>query len=135
VHIGHSYGSLLSNALAASAPSLSDGVVLTGFSHTNTWQQWFLISTAYHLASLNQPSRFGKYSTGFLTWVDKFYNQFAFLTYPFFEPGLLDQAEASKWPFTLGEFITAGEVPVPAPSFTKPVLVCYAPSHGSLFRN
>jgi hypothetical protein len=126
------YRSLLSNALAASAPSLSDGVILTGFSHMVTYQQWFLHLTAYHLASLNQPSRFGKYSSGFLTLGDKYYNQYSFLTYPFFDPGVLDQAEALKWPFTLGEFLTSGLVPIPSPNFTKPALVCVQ-RHGNMF--
>jgi hypothetical protein len=68
VHVGHSYGSVLSNAVAASAPELSDGAVMTGYSHNNTYQRWFQIATGWHLASENQPARFTNFSSGYLTW-------------------------------------------------------------------
>jgi hypothetical protein len=74
VHVGHSYGSLLSNALVASVPELSDAAIMTGYSHNSTWQRWFEISTAFHLAKENQPARFVNYSSGYLTWGDKYYN-------------------------------------------------------------
>jgi len=34
VHVGHSYGSLISNGLIATTPGLSDGVILTGISYS-----------------------------------------------------------------------------------------------------
>jgi pimeloyl-ACP methyl ester carboxylesterase len=125
VHVGHSYGSLLSNGMAAKYPDLSDGIVLTGYSLNTTWQLWFEISTSFHLASENQPSRFGNLSSGYLTWGDKYYNQYSFLKYPYFDPKVLDQAEAGKQPFTLGELLTFPLVPFLAPKFAKPVLVSY----------
>jgi len=76
VRVGHSYGSVLSHALAAAAPELSDGVILTGYSTNTTWQPLFL-SADGHLASENQPARFANYSTGFVTWGDKYYNQYS----------------------------------------------------------
>ena len=63
-------------ALAAAAPELSDGVILTGYSTNTTWQPLFL-SADGHLASENQPARFANYSTGFVTWGDKYYNQYS----------------------------------------------------------
>lgn len=125
VHIGHSFGSQLSNALAASSdgPSLSDAIVLTGFSYETQYTKWFAISTAYHIAAQNQPKRFGGRSTGYLTWGDKFYNQYSFLTWPYFDPKVLDKAEALKWPFTVGEFLTGGFLKYASISWKKPVLV------------
>jgi len=123
VHVGHSYGSQLSNALVASRPELSDGVILTAYSHNTTWQRWFQIATAWHLASENQPARFGNISSGFLTWGDKFSNQYIFLKYPFFDPAVLASAEAGKQPFTVGELLTFPLAPVLAPRFAKPVMV------------
>ncbi|KAF2809638.1 alpha/beta-hydrolase [Mytilinidion resinicola] len=123
VHVGHSFGSILSNALIATRPELSDGVVLTGFSHNTTFEILFQISTGFHLASENQPARFGKRSSGYLTWGDKYANQYSFLKYPNFEPAVLEDAEANKFPFTVGEFITFGKVPYAAPEFKKPILM------------
>jgi pimeloyl-ACP methyl ester carboxylesterase len=123
VHVGHSYGSMLTNALVAIAPDLSDGIILTGFSHVYTYQRWFAISTGFHLASTNQPARFSNLSTGYLTWGDKYYNQYSFLKYPYFDPAVLDKAEAGKQPFTVGQLLTFILAPVSAPGFAKPVLV------------
>lgn len=124
LHVGHSWGSILSNALAAMAPTLSDGVVLTGYSHQDQFQALFVASAGFRFANENQPARFPNttYSTGFLTWPDKYANQYAFLEYPFFDPVLLDVAEANKWPFTLGEFLSAPLIPSQAPQFKGPVL-------------
>ncbi|EXJ91975.1 hypothetical protein A1O3_00525 [Capronia epimyces CBS 606.96] len=124
VHVGHSWGSILSNALAAVAPGLSDGLVLTGYSHLVTYQNLFIADTSFHIASQNQPDRFPNqtYSTGFLTWPDKYANQFSFLLYPYFDPVVLDRAEETKYPFTVGEFLTAATLPLEAPQFQGPVL-------------
>lgn len=123
VHVGHSYGSQLSNALIASTPDLSDGVVLTGYSLNATWFPWFERVSTFHLASENQPGRFSDFSSGYLTWGDKYSNQYAFLKYPYFDPQVLDKAEKGKNPFTLGEFITFPLLSAVAPKFEKPVLV------------
>jgi len=123
VHVGHSYGSLLTNALAASAPTLTDGVILTGFTLNTTWQRWFLINTGFNIAKNNEPVRFADYGTGSLIWPNKYHNQFSFLKYPNFDPAVLDKAEATKQPFTIGELLTGGLVPVIASNFTGPALV------------
>lgn len=124
IHVGHSWGSILSNALAAVAPTLSDGVVLTGYSDIATYQSLFAASTGFRFASHNQPARFPNktYSTGFLTWPDQYANQYSFLEYPYFDPAVLAFAEATKYPFTVGEFLSAGAIPSQAPNFKGPVL-------------
>lgn len=124
LHVGHSWGSILSNALAAVAPQLSDGLVLTAYSHLVTYQNLFIADTSFHIASQNQPDRFPSetYSTGFLTWPDKYANQYSFLLYPYFDPAALDRAEETKYPFTVGEFLTASTLPLEAPTFQGPVL-------------
>ncbi|EXJ60637.1 hypothetical protein A1O7_04790 [Cladophialophora yegresii CBS 114405] len=120
----------ISVGLAAVAPGLSDGIVLTGYSALSQYTAFFIANTAFHLANQNQPKRFppSKYSSGFLTWPDKFGNQFSFLEYPYFDPAVLDRAEATKYPFTVGEFISASAVPVAAPNFPGPVLYLAAQS-------
>jgi pimeloyl-ACP methyl ester carboxylesterase len=123
IHVGHSYGSQLSNALASAQPKLSDGLVLTGYSLDSTYQPWFLQSTGFHLAKDIIPGRFANASTGFVTWGDKVANQFAFLTYPYFDPVVLDRAECGKMPITIGELLTLKLISPLSPKFTGPVMV------------
>ncbi|KAJ9617306.1 hypothetical protein H2200_001027 [Cladophialophora chaetospira] len=124
IHVGHSWGSEISVGLAAVAPELSDGIVLTGYSALSQYANFFIANTAFHFANLNQPKRFppSKYSSGFLTWPDKAGNQYSFLEYPYFDPAVLDRAEATKYPFTIGEFLSLPALPVAAPHFAGPVL-------------
>lgn len=124
VHTGHSWGSLLSNGVATFTPGLSDGIVLTGYSNLAQYMAMFVISTTYHIAAYTVPERFHGYSTGYLTWGDEYYNQYSFFKYPDFNEGVLKQAEATKQPFTIGEFISGGNTVRPAADFDKPVLVC-----------
>lgn len=121
-HVGHSYGSVITHGLATAAPPMSDGIVLTGYSTNLTWEGEFLISTGFHLANENQPSRFGGQSSGYLTWGDELANQYIFFAYPFFDPAVFAYSEAHKFPFSVGELVT-GAVPADATAFNKPVLV------------
>lgn len=105
LHIGHSWGSELTNALAATDPSLTDGIVLTGYSHVFQYELMFVSNSAFHLASENQPERFGDRSSGYLTWGDKYDNQYCYLQYPYFDPEVLDYAESTKYPFTGKSFL------------------------------
>ncbi|KAL8714236.1 MAG: hypothetical protein Q9220_001965 [cf. Caloplaca sp. 1 TL-2023] len=61
--------------------------------------------------------------TGYLTWTDAGSNQFAFLLPEFFDPSILQFAESSKFPFTLGELLTIGSGPMAAPMFKGPVQI------------
>jgi hypothetical protein len=67
IHVGHSWGSQLTNILAASplSSSLSDSLILTGYSQLLTYQPLFLASTAFNLASTNQQHRFRHRSSGY----------------------------------------------------------------------
>lgn len=123
IHVGHSYGSLITNGVVATQPNLSDGLVLTGFSYNDTWIPTFELALSFHLARENNPSRFSQLSSGYLTWGDKYDNQGAFLRTPFFDPAALEIAEKSKAPFALGEFLSLGAVPLLAPQFRGPVFV------------
>lgn len=124
LHVGHSFGSELSVGLAAVAPEVSDGVVLTGYSGISNYTTLFLASAGLRFASENQPKRFPNttYSSGFVTWPDKYANQYSFFEYPFFDPAVLDRAEAAKYPFTVGEFLSIAALPVAAPAFKGPTL-------------
>ncbi|KAK6438600.1 hypothetical protein LTR95_005204 [Oleoguttula sp. CCFEE 5521] len=122
-HVGHSYGSLLTHGLLATAPQLSDGAVLTGYNLQVLGIEQFETSTTFHLAKENQPERFGSRSTGSLTWADELANQYNFLAWPYFDPAALAKAEAGKWPFSLGELITYAAVPNNASAYAGSVLL------------
>jgi pimeloyl-ACP methyl ester carboxylesterase len=124
VHIGHSFGSELTMALAANAPELTDGIVLTGENNIFKYTEFFVAASSFNLANQNQPYRFPfpTYSNGFLTWPNKHANQYGFLHYPYFDPAALEYSEATKYPFTLGEFLTMPLLPTTAPHFHGPVL-------------
>lgn len=125
IHIGHSYGSILTNGLVASRPDLSDGIVLTGYSHLFDWQSHFAANSNFMIASLANPEAFpaSRYSTGYFTWPSKWANQYSFFAYPNFAKDVLDDAEATKQPPTFGEILSFGLLgELVAPAFTKPVL-------------
>ncbi|KAL8868118.1 MAG: hypothetical protein Q9174_005205, partial [Haloplaca sp. 1 TL-2023] len=183
VHVGHSFGSLLSYLLVRMHPTASDGLVLTGFSQNGTYLPATVASWDVKLARLNQPFRFGNISysavssalsmlrapefdlpqirsglakynitagelqqvfqttdlanfiageelpraadlpSGYLTWTDAGSNQFAFLLPNYFDPAILQFAESSKFPFTLGELLTIGSEAPMAPDFKGPVQI------------
>lgn len=73
-----------------------------------------------------QPTQLPKMAdlpSGYLTWTDAGSNQFAFLLPKFFDPSILQFAESSKFPYTLGELLTIGSAPLMAPLFKGPVQI------------
>lgn len=120
-HVGHSYGSRITAALASTAPSLSDAIVLTGWSTDGVGQPEFAISTDYHIANQNQKRLGGHESNGWLTWGDELANQYSFFHYPAFSPDVLAQAEKGKWPFAIGGSLTGA--PTKTPEWSGPLLV------------
>lgn len=59
VHVGHSFGSALTYALANLYPQLTDAIVLTGFSMNSSFIDVFTAGGNFALANKNQPFRFG----------------------------------------------------------------------------
>lgn len=59
VHVGHSFGSIQSYILAARYPSLTNGLVLTGFALNSSFNPYFLAGGNFQQASINAPLRFG----------------------------------------------------------------------------
>ena len=59
VHVGHSFGSAQTYALVNMYPTISDGIVLTGFSSNTSFASLFLLGGNFVQANTNQPFRFG----------------------------------------------------------------------------
>ena len=132
LHVGHSYGSVLTVALASDFHTISDGIILTGFSNSFTYAPLFIAGSTFRLASQNQPSRFHNRSSGYVTWADEFANQYSFFEYPYFEPAVLAYAEATKYPVTVGELISQTGLNTTAEAFRGPVLYLAA-EHDLIF--
>ncbi|KAL8699297.1 MAG: hypothetical protein Q9201_006082 [Fulgogasparrea decipioides] len=61
--------------------------------------------------------------SGYLTWTNAGSNQYAFLLPKYFDRSILQFAESTKLPYTLGELLTIGSVPLVAPEFKGPVQI------------
>ena len=106
VHVGHSFGSFLSNALITVHPELSDAAILTGFipmSHQN------ILLTAFgpDFARTNDPERFGDRPDGYFVPALDIDVQTQFLSQERngkggFAPELLVLANDTKQPATTG---------------------------------
>ncbi|EIN11666.1 alpha/beta-hydrolase [Punctularia strigosozonata HHB-11173 SS5] len=120
VHIGHSYGSVLSYELAAQHPSNTDGLVLTGFSQP---PPTFPSKTARS----NHATLWGKnglnLDPGYLTWNDVYANIIDFFYPPTSTRDVQEFAEANKQPFPVGELLTIVAAPLPATGFTGPAMI------------
>jgi len=127
VHVGHSYGSIITNGLVTKYPNITSGIVLTGFSANSTWVPQTFSAFNAKFANVNAPARFGNRSTralnnSYLTWSDIYNNELAFFKFPFYNQSVIELDEARKQPVTYGEIITLGAGIGPA-NFTGPVQV------------
>jgi pimeloyl-ACP methyl ester carboxylesterase len=74
VLVGHSFGSVVSNALIAAAPAIVDGVVLTGIGYAVPSNAVNFEAWQPRLARLQSPGRWRQLDGGYVTWVDIFAN-------------------------------------------------------------
>ncbi|EUC38798.1 hypothetical protein COCCADRAFT_81899 [Bipolaris zeicola 26-R-13] len=77
IHVGHSFGSVLSYWLSAKYPSNTDGLILTGFSVSSQFLPYIIAGWNLHSARLNQPFRFGNASN---TGIRKLATQYSLLS-------------------------------------------------------
>lgn len=74
VLIGHSMGSIATNALVAAQPDIADGIVLSGWGYNSGVANVFgLVAATAQLKIANTMSRRWKaYDNGFVTFIDIF---------------------------------------------------------------
>lgn len=123
VGAGHSYGSVVTQALTAHAPTLLDAAVLTGFTVNSTGLSNFLSGLNIAIASQNTPSRFGSLNNGYLVASSAISNQIAFFRSPGYDDTILARAEASKETVTVGQLFTTTAVIGRANEYTGPVAI------------
>jgi len=123
VGTGHSFGSVLTEAVTSKYPDTFNTAILTGFSMNSTGQAIFTQGLNLAIASQNQPYRFSNIPEGYLVSSSAISNQIAFFHAPDFDPNILNQAEATKGTVTFGELFTTTAVVMPASNFTGSVAV------------
>lgn len=121
VHVGHSFGSILSYSLTAEDPSASDGIILTGFSHIATYMPFFLLGGDFVKANSLKPLR--EYADGYIAPATKSAVHTNFFAPGEFDPAMLELAFQRGQPATIGEFLTLGAGSGNPNPFAGPALV------------
>jgi hypothetical protein len=68
IHVGHSFGSFLSNALIATTLHLSDGAILTRIAYANLASGTFVEAFALRIATIQAPGKWPGRDNEYLTW-------------------------------------------------------------------
>ncbi|KAH7370902.1 Alpha/Beta hydrolase protein [Rhexocercosporidium sp. MPI-PUGE-AT-0058] len=123
VLVGHSFGSVISNALLVSKPGLVDAAVLTGISYKVPDTSVAFEAWQPRLARLQSPGRWRQLDGGYTTWVDIFASVNVFFKYPVYDKKIVEYSEATKQPFALMEVISLSITDLHSPKFAGPVLV------------
>lgn len=124
VHVGHSFGSYLSNGLIVASPHLSDAAILTGFAF-GTGSGTLLEAFGLRIATLQAPGKWPGRDNGYVTWVDAVANAATFFHGGSYDKEVLWYTEDVKQPIATAELISVGgqTFPLQALDFTKPVMV------------
>jgi len=123
VGVGHSFGSIISQAVTAMYPNALDAAVLTGFSGNSTAVPTFISAGNLQIASQNQPYRFSGFNNSYMVTESVIGNQIQFFRAPNFDPLVLVEANANKGTVTIGEFFSLMASTMPAKNYTNPVAV------------
>jgi pimeloyl-ACP methyl ester carboxylesterase len=122
VHVGHSFGSFLSNALVATTPELSDAAILTGIAYGSA-SMTFIEAWGLRIATQIAPGRWNNRDNGYLTWVDAFGNAAVFFYPGSYDTEVLWYTEDVKQPLAAIELLTPSALRLRAVGFTRPVMV------------
>ncbi|TVY78492.1 hypothetical protein LSUE1_G004850 [Lachnellula suecica] len=123
VHMGLSFGSVLTTALIASYPNISDGVALTGsgFNGTNEGALWEAFRL--NIASTVSPGKWPGRDSGYLTFGDPFANSAIFLHPGMYDREVLLYTQEIRHPLAAMEMVSEARLNLLATHFTGPVLV------------
>ena len=122
VHVGHSFGSILTYALTAKYPKLSDGIALTGFSQNGTFVPYFMLGGNFIDVKENAVLA-PKYDHGYLAAGNPSGVQTNFFSPGMFDPKILAFAAQTGQPVSVGELLTIGGATGSPNPFAGPVLV------------
>lgn len=123
VGVGHSYGSIQTQAVSASNPDLYDAVILQGFSADATNLVNYLQSGTYSIARDTLPDHLSDKPPVWLVAGSVAAAQIGFYYYPHYDPGVFALARQTEQPVTPGSLFTVANANFPAIGFDKPVLL------------
>ncbi|KAI0899833.1 Alpha/Beta hydrolase protein [Annulohypoxylon nitens] len=124
VHVGHSYGSILSYALVQDHPTgLSDGIVLTGFGQNSGNDSTYFTYGGNFVLARNASMSLSSYPAGYMASGDRTGVQTNFFAPDNFDPAVLQATYVTTQPVTVGELMTLGSGAVGNNTFGGPVLV------------
>ncbi|KAJ1029920.1 hypothetical protein NDA16_000836 [Ustilago loliicola] len=121
VGVGHSYGSVQTQAVTKQSPQLLDGVVLTGFTTNSSNQPAYLQAAAYSIANRVFPQRLGDKPSTWLVTGSNASDITGFFYPPYYSEASFDLSRSTEQPVTLGSLVTIGAVGGEASNFTGPV--------------
>ncbi|RDA92066.1 hypothetical protein CP533_0983 [Ophiocordyceps camponoti-saundersi (nom. inval.)] len=121
VHVGHSYGSALTTVLTNQHPSMTDCIILTGFSQVYKFLASFILSA--NLISVKKiPSLAHRYDEGYVAPHSSIGIQTDFFAPHNFDPAVLQAVTERRQPAALGELMTLSYVTSKS-SYKGPVLL------------
>lgn len=122
VHVGHSFGSIMSYGLTTMYPNLSDAIILTGFSQAPYFMPYFALGGNFAPVSSVDTLK-DKYATGYIAPFSSIGVNIQFFGPGDFSEEMLDDATKNGQPAALGELLnTAGPTTMPS-NFKGDVLV------------
>ncbi|KAL8290521.1 hypothetical protein RQP46_002779 [Phenoliferia psychrophenolica] len=123
IGIGHSFGSIQTQAVTANYPADLDGAVLTGYSQELAGLPGAF--SAWHSTVANEVSpRFkSNKDTTYWAWASAISGHYGFIYTPGVTASAAKEFEAGKQTYTIGEFLTIFNVQTPARTFKGPVTV------------
>lgn len=129
VLVGHSFGSALSNVVAATRPDLVDGVVLTGIAYANastdtgaSSQRWIATAFASRIAyTVDRYFLASDYDSGYLTFGDIYSHVETF--FHDYEQDVAKYADSITNPFAAAEYSSLGNINLDARNYKGKVLV------------
>ncbi|RDW83518.1 hypothetical protein BP5796_05009 [Coleophoma crateriformis] len=123
VHIGHSYGSILTHTLVSTYPNISDGIVLTGQTTNVTDFPAFFEAARLDIANTVSPGKYQGLDSGYLVYADIIGNAAAFFHPGNYDKEILWYTQDIAQPSAIMEFITGQPKDLGSTEFTGPVMV------------
>jgi pimeloyl-ACP methyl ester carboxylesterase len=122
IHIGHSFGSIITYNLVNNHPGISSGIVLTGFSQVAAYVSQFALGGNFAPVTEN-PTLAAKYPAGYVAPKSTICVHINFFAEGTFDPKILDAAAETGQPATPGEILTLGAGTSQPSCFKGPVLI------------
>lgn len=121
VHIGHSFGSVLTYTLAARNPEASNGLVLTGFAQNGSFIPYFALGSNFVQAETIESLKESPH--GYLAPGDEAAVEVVFFARRMFDHSILNLAYLKREPVAVGELLTIGGDLAGVSRFKGPVFV------------